>query len=60
MRIGEKDKPRGVFLVYQKNKLNDEKWHEIRVTRMNERTLITMDNDETGYHRRTKVKFYLK
>lgn len=50
MRIGEKDNPRGVFLVYQKNKLNDEKWHEIRVTRMNERTLITIDNDETLFH----------
>ena len=50
MRIGEKDNPRGVFLVYQKSKLNDEKWHEIRITRMNERTILTIDNDESLFH----------
>lgn len=50
MRIGEKDNPRGVFLVYQSKKLNDEKWHEIKITRMNERTILSVDNDENLFH----------
>jgi len=50
MRISEKDNPRGVFLIYQRTKLNDEKWHEVRVTRMNERTLLTIDNGESLFH----------
>ena len=50
MRISEKDNPRGVFLIYQKTKLNDEKWHEVRITRMNERTILTIDNDESLFH----------
>ena len=50
MKIGEKDNPRGVFLVYQSSKLNDQKWHEVRINRMNERTMLTVDNNESLYH----------
>lgn len=50
MRIGEKDNPRGVFLVYKHKKLNDEKWHEIRIHRQNEQTLLTIDNEEPLSH----------
>jgi hypothetical protein len=49
MRIGEKDNPRGIFLVYQTKKLNDNDWHEIQLTRMNERTMLGVDG-EFLYH----------
>ena len=49
MRIGEKDSPRGQFLVYQRVKLNDEKWHRVDINRANERTMLTV-NDETIYY----------
>jgi hypothetical protein len=49
MRIGEKDNPRGIFLVYQTKKLNDDEWHEIQLTRMNERTMLGVDG-EFLYH----------
>lgn len=49
MRIGEKDNPRGIFLVYNAKKLNDEKWHEVKIVRLNERTLLTIDG-ENLYH----------
>lgn len=49
MRIGEKDNPRGVFLVHQTVKLNDEKWHEIKIQRLNERTSLSIDGDHL-YH----------
>jgi hypothetical protein len=49
MRIGEKDNPRGIFMVYQTKKLNDNDWHEIQLTRMNERTMLGVDG-EFLYH----------
>lgn len=49
MRIGEKDNPRGVFLVHQAAKLNDEKWHEVKISRENEKTLLTIDGQNL-YH----------
>ena len=50
MRIGEKDDPRGIILSYEKTRLNDQKWHEIKLTRQNERTIITIDNKQTLFH----------
>lgn len=46
MRIGEKDNPRGIFLLQptESNRLNDEKWHEVRIIRQNERTILSIDN----------------
>jgi hypothetical protein len=49
-RIGEKDEPRGIFLVSHTNKLNDEKWHELQITRINERTILSIDGVEKLYH----------
>lgn len=45
MRIGEKDNPRGIFLVYQTKKLSDNKWHEVQLLRMNERTVLVVDGE---------------
>ncbi|CAF0848819.1 unnamed protein product [Brachionus calyciflorus] len=45
MRIGEKDNPRGIFLVYQSVRLNDEKWHEIRFQRQDEKTILMIDGE---------------
>lgn len=50
MRIGEKDDPRGIILSYEKTRLNDQKWHEIKLTRQNEQTILTIDRKETLYH----------
>ena len=49
MRIGEKDNPRGVFLVTQTDKLSDNTWHQVKITRANERTSLTVDNEHL-YH----------
>ncbi|RNA23776.1 neurexin-1-like isoform X2 [Brachionus plicatilis] len=49
MRIGEKDNPRGIFLVYDTSQLNDEKWHEVRFVRNNEKTILSVDGKKF-YH----------
>lgn len=49
MRLGEKDNPRGIFLVYDSTQLNDEKWHEVRFERDNEKTILTIDGKNL-YH----------
>ena len=51
MRLGEKDSPRGEFLVQARAspRLNDEKWHELRFTRLNERTVMEVDG-EASFH----------
>ncbi len=50
LRIGEKDNPRGVFLIVKTAKLNDEKWHEVKISRQNEQTILTIDSSESLYH----------
>jgi len=50
MRIGEKDNPRGVFVIFKTAKLNDEKWHEVKINRQNEQTILTIDSGESLYH----------
>lgn len=49
MRIGEKDSPRGEFLLQARTsaRLNDEKWHEVRFVRLNERTVLEVDGEAT-------------
>lgn len=59
MRLGERDDPRGEFLVQQPivvgggkstaTRLNDEKWHEVKLVRLNERTVLEVDG-ETYFH----------
>ncbi len=48
-RISERDNPRGIFLVNQKVKLNDDMWHEVQISRLHERTVLTIDG-EIFYH----------
>lgn len=49
-RIGEKDNPRGDFLIFKTKKLNDEKWHKVKISRLNEQTLLIIDDSEPLYH----------
>lgn len=49
MRIGEKDNPRGVFLINPNLKLNDDQWHQIQIIRINERTILSVDGQNL-YH----------
>ena len=49
MRISEKDDPRGIFLAHQTTRVNDEKWHEVKLTRQNERTTLTLDGIELSH-----------
>lgn len=54
MRLGERDNPRGEFLLqppassgnkHQQFRLNDEKWHEVKLVRLNERTVLEVDGE---------------
>lgn len=49
MRISETDNPRGVILIFQLFRVNDEKWHEIRITRSIERTIFTVDGNSLNH-----------
>lgn len=49
MRLSEKDNPRGVFLIYEFSQLNDEKWHEVRLERNNEKTILAIDGKVLYY-----------
>lgn len=68
MRLGERDDPRGEFLVQKPTsssnnnskqpttlasasipRLNDEKWHEVKLVRLNERTVLEVDG-ESYFH----------
>ena len=50
MRLSEREDPRGVFLAHPNVRLNDEKWHEVRIMRLNERTMLTVDTTSTYVH----------
>ena len=50
MRLSEREDPRGVFLAHPNARLNDEKWHEVRISRLNERTTLTVDTTSTYAH----------
>jgi hypothetical protein len=50
MRLSESEDPRGVFLVHPNVRLNDEKWHEVKIVRANERTTLVVDSTNTYFH----------
>ena len=60
MRIGEKDNPRGIFLVYQTKKLNDDRWHEVQLSRMSERTVLTVDGESLYHVHKVLIIFFLE